>query len=167
MFKTLGLLFNKKNKDIRQRVLFTFGCLMVFIVGKTIPVPGTQGAVSDLGLWELYDAISGGGLEQYSIFALGVMPYISASLITGILQMDIIPYFTELKEQGATGQQKINQINRYLGLAIAFLQGFAMAFTFVNDASTLEYIKIATILTAGTAFLLWLGDQMTQNGIGS
>ena len=130
MYKTLGLLFNKKNKDIRQRVLFTLGCLMVFIVGKTIPVPGTQGAISSLGLWELYNAISGGGLEQFSIFALGVMPYISASLITGILQMDIIPYFTELKAQGATGQQKINQINRYLGLAIASLQGFGMAFAF-------------------------------------
>jgi len=167
MFKTLKLLFNKKNKDIRQKVLFTLGCLLVFIVGKTIPVPGTQGAVSDLGLWELYDAISGGGLEQFSIFALGVMPYISASLITGILQMDIIPYFTELKEQGATGQQKINQINRYLGLAIAFLQGFAMAIAFLPNGGALDFLKVAIILTGGTAFLLWMSDQMTQKGIGS
>jgi len=167
MFKTFKLLFNKKNKDIRKRVLFTLGCLMVFIVGKTIPVPGTEGAVSELGLWELYDAISGGALEQFSIFALGVMPYISASLITGILQMDIIPYFTELKEQGAVGRQKINQINRYLGLVLAFLQGFAMAFAFVKGASALEYVKIAIILTGGTAFLLWMGDQMTQKGIGN
>ena len=167
MFKTLKLLFNKKNKDIRQRVLFTLGCLMVFIIGKTIPVPGTQGAVSDLGLWELYDAISGGGLEQFSIFALGVMPYISASLITGILQMDIIPYFTELKEQGATGQQKINQINRYLGIALAFLQGFAMAFAFIPNGGAMDFLKIAIILTGGTAFLLWMADQMTQKGIGS
>ena len=167
MFKTLKLLFNKKNKDIRKRVLFTLGCLMVFIIGKTIPVPGTQGAVSSLGLWELYDAISGGALEQFSIFSLGVMPYISASLITGILQMDIIPYFTELKEQGATGQQKINQINRYLGLAIAFLQGFAMAFAFLPNGTALDFLKIAIILTGGTAFLLWMADQMTQKGIGS
>jgi len=167
MFKTLGLLFNKKNKDIRQRVLFTLGCLMVFIVGKTIPVPGTQGAISSLGLWELYNAISGGGLEQFSIFALGVMPYISASLITGILQMDIIPYFTELKEQGATGQQKINQINRYLGLAIAFLQGFGMAFAFLPNGGALDFLKVAIIMTGGTAFLLWMGDQMTQKGIGN
>ncbi|MBQ9854301.1 MAG: preprotein translocase subunit SecY [Bacilli bacterium] len=167
MFKTFKLLFNNKNKDIRKRVLFTLGCLFVFIVGKTIPVPGTQGAVSDLDIWGLYDAISGGALEQFSIFALGVMPYISASLITGILQMDIIPYFTELKEQGAVGRQKINQINRYLGLIIAFLQGFAMAFAFVKGASALEYIKIAIILTGGTAFLLWMGDQMTQKGIGN
>ena len=167
MFKTLKLLMDKKNKDIRQRVLFTLGCLFVFILGKTIPVPGTQGAVSGLGLWELYDAISGGALERFSIFSLGVMPYISASIITGILQMDIIPYFTELKEQGATGRQKINQINRYLGLAIAFLQGFAMAFAFVSSGGALVYLKIAIILTGGTAFLLWLGDQMTQKGIGN
>lgn len=167
MFKTLKLLFNKKNKDIRKRVIFTLGCLFVFIIGKTIPVPGTQGAVSSLGLWELYDAISGGALERFSIFSLGVMPYISASLITGILQMDIIPYFTELKEQGATGQQKINQINRYLGLAIAFLQGFAMAFAFLPNAGALDYLKTAIILTGGTAFLLWMGDQMTQKGIGN
>lgn len=167
MFKTLKLLFTKKNKDIRQRVLFTLGCLFVFIIGKTIPVPGTQGAVSNLGLWELYDAISGGALEQFSIFSLGVMPYISASLITGILQMDIIPYFTELKEQGATGQQKINQINRYLGLAIAFLQGFGMAFAFLPNGTAADFLKVAIILTGGTAFLLWMSDQMTQKGIGS
>lgn len=167
MFKTIKLLFNKKNKDIRKKVLFTLGCLFVFIIGKTIPVPGTQGAISSLGLWELYNAISGGGLEQFSIFALGVMPYISASLITGILQMDIIPYFTELKEQGATGQQKINQINRYLGLAIAFLQGFGMAFAFLPNGTALDYLKVAIILTGGTAFLLWMADQITQKGIGS
>ena len=167
MFKTFKLLFNSKNKDIRKRVLFTLGCLLVFIVGKTIPVPGTQGAVSDLDLWELYDAISGGALAQFSIFSLGVMPYISASLITGILEMDIVPYFSELKEQGAAGRQKINQINRYLGLAIAFLQGFAMAYAFVKGASAWTYIKIAIILTGGTAFLLWMGDQMTQKGIGN
>lgn len=167
MFKTLKLLFNKKNKDIRKRVLFTLGCLLVFIIGKTIPVPGTQGAVSSLGLWELYDAISGGALEQFSIFSLGVMPYISASLITGILQMDVIPYFTELKEQGATGQQKINQINRYLGLAIAFLQGFGMAYAFLPNGNAAAYSQVAIILTGGTAFLLWMSDQMTQKGIGS
>jgi len=167
MLKTLKLLFNKKNKDIRKRVLFTLACLFVFIIGKTIPVPGTEEIVKDLGIWELYDAISGGALEQFSIFALGVMPYISASIITGILQMDIIPYFTELKEQGATGRQKINQINRYLGLGIAFLQGFGMAFMFVPNGDAFAFLKIAIILTGGTAFLLWLGDQMTQKGIGN
>lgn len=169
MFKTLKLLFSPKNKDIRKRVGFTLMALLVFVVGTTIPVPGTEGAISDLGIWDLYDAIAGGALKQFSIFALGVMPYISASIITSILQMDIIPYFTELKESGAAGRQKINQINRYMGLVIAFLQGFAMAFAFVkgSNVTAFTYIKIATILTGGTAFLLWLGDQITQKGIGN
>lgn len=167
MFKNLKLIFSPKNKDIRKRIGFTLLGLLIFALGTTIPVPGTEGAISNLGLWELYDAIGGGALKNFSIFALGVMPYISASIITGILQMDIIPYFTELKESGEQGRQKINQINRYLGIIIAFVQGFAMAFTFVHGAPTITYIKIAVILTAGTAFLLWIGDQITQKGIGN
>lgn len=167
MLKNLKLVFSPKNKDIRKRILFTLFGLLIFALGTTIPVPGTEGAISSLGLWELYNAIGGGALENFSIFALGVSPYISASIVTGILQMDIIPYFTELKESGEQGRQKINQINRYIGIILAFLQGIAMAFTFVDGASTFEYIKIALILTAGTAFLLWLGDQITQKGIGN
>ena len=167
MFKNLKLIFSPKNKDIRKRIGFTLFGLLIFALGTTIPVPGTEGAISSLGLWELYNAIGGGALKNFSIFALGVMPYISASIITGILQMDIVPYFTELKESGEQGRQKINQINRYLGIVLAFLQGFAMAFTFVKGAGTLEYIKIALILTGGTALLLWLGDQITQKGIGN
>lgn len=167
MIKNLKLIFSPKNKDIRKRIGFTLFGLLIFALGTTIPVPGTEGAISSLGLWELFNAIGGGALENFSIFALGVSPYISASIITGILQMDIIPYFTELKESGEQGRQKINQINRYIGIVLAFLQGFALAFTFLDGASTLEYVKIATILTAGTAFLLWLGDQITQKGIGN
>ena len=167
MIKNLKLIFSPKNKDIRKRIGFTLLGLLIFALGTTIPVPGTEGAISDLGLWELYNAIGGGALENFSIFALGVSPYISASIVTGILQMDIIPYFTELKESGEQGRRKINQINRYIGIVLAFLQGFAMAFTFMDGAGTLEYIKIATILTGGTAFLLWLGDQITQKGIGN
>ena len=167
MFKNLKLIFSPKNKDIRKRIGFTLIGLLIFALGTTIPVPGTKGAISSLGLWELYNAIGGGALKNFSIFALGVMPYISASIITGILQMDIVPYFTELKESGEQGRQKINQINRYLGIAIAFVQGFAMAFTFVKGASTIQYIEIAVILTGGTALLLWLGDQITQKGIGN
>lgn len=167
MFKNLKLIFSPKNKDIRKRISFTLIGLLIFALGTTIPVPGTEGAISSLGLWELYNAIGGGALKNFSIFALGVMPYISASIITGILQMDIVPYFTELKESGEQGRQKINQINRYLGIAIAFIQGFAMAFTFVDGASTIKYIEIAVILTGGTALLLWLGDQITKKGIGN
>ena len=167
MFKTLKLLASPKNKDIRKRIWFTLFGLLIFAIGITIPVPGTESAVADLSIWDLYNTIAGGALKRFSIFALGVMPYISASIVTSLLQMDMIPYFTELKEQGAAGRQKINQINRYLGLFLAFIQGFALAFAFVKDGSAFDYLKVSVILTAGTALLLWLGDQMTEKGIGN
>ena len=166
MFKNLKLIFNKSNRDIRKRLGFTCICLLIFIVGTTIPVPGVT-SLNNVDFGDLANAITGGSLKQFSIFALGVMPYISATIITSLLQMDIIPYFTELRDSGPAGRQKINQINRYLGIGIAFIEGFAMSFALVKDATALDYIRITLILTAGTAFLLWLGDQMTQKGIGN
>jgi len=166
MFKNLKLLGNPKNKDIRQRIGFTLVCLLIFIAGTTIPVPGVT-SLKDVDFGDLYNAITGGSLQNFSIFALGVMPYISASIITSLLQMDIFPYFTELKESGPSGRQKINQITRYLGIILAFIQGFAMSFTMLNNATAIEYLRVTVILTAGTAFLLWLGDQITQKGIGN
>ena len=166
MFKNLKLIFNKTNKDIRKRLGFTLFCLFIFIVGTTIPVPGVT-SLNNIDFGDLANAITGGSLRQFSIFALGVMPYISASIITSLLQMDIVPYFTELRESGPAGRQKINQINRYLGILIAFIEGFAMSFAMVKNASALDYLRITVILTAGTAFLLWLGDQVTQKGIGN
>ena len=165
MFKNLKLIFNKSNKDIRKRLGFTLMCLLIFIVGRTIPVPGVSLKAFDFG--DLANMITGGSLSNFSIFALGVSPYISATIITSLLQMDIIPYFTELRESGPAGRQKINQINRYIGIFIAFIQGFAMSFALIQNATAIDYIRITIILTAGTAFLLWLGDQMTQKGIGN
>lgn len=166
MFKNLKLIFNKSNKDIRKRLGFTLLCLLIFIVGTTIPVPGVT-SLKDVDFGDLANAITGGSLKQFSIFALGVMPYISATIITSLLQMDIIPYFTELRDSGAQGRQKINQINRYLGILIAFIEGFAMSFALVKGATAIDYLRITLILTAGTAFLLWLGDRITTNGIGN
>ena len=166
MFKNLKLIFNKNNKDIRKRLGFTLLCLFIFTVGTTIPVPGVT-SLKNVDFGELANAITGGSLSNFSIFALGVSPYISATIITSLLQMDIIPYFTELRESGPAGRQKINQINRYLGIFIAFIQGFAMSFALVQNATAIDYINITLILTAGTAFLLWLGDQMTQKGLGN
>lgn len=166
MFKNLKLIFSPKNKDIRKRLGFTLLCLFIFIVGTTIPVPGVT-SLKNVDFGDLANAITGGSLKQFSIFALGVMPYISATIITSLLQMDILPYFTELKESGAAGRQKINQINRYLGIIIAFIEGFAMSFALIKDATAIDYLRITVILTAGTAFLLWLGDQITQKGLGN
>lgn len=168
MFKTMKQLFTSTNKDLRHRIYFTLGALMIFILGISIRVPGTQDLTSNLGFLELVNTLGGGALQNFSIFALGVMPYITASIIMQLLQMDIIPYFTELSKQGATGRQKLNQITRYVGIAFAFIEGYAFAFAFIGrNGDVLEYLYIATVLTAGTAFLLWLGDQITQKGIGN
>lgn len=141
---------------------------MIFILGISIRVPGTEDITSNLGFLELINTMGGGALKNFSIFALGVTPYITASIIMQLLQMDIIPYFTELSKQGPTGRQKINQITRYLGIFFAFIEGYAFAFAFIgNSASAIEYMYIATVLTAGTSFLLWLGDQITQKGVGN
>ena len=168
MFKSMKQLFTSKNKDLRHRIYFTLGALMIFILGISIRVPGTQDLTSNLGFLELINVMGGGALKNFSIFALGVMPYITASIIMQLLQMDIIPYFTELSKQGPTGRQKINQITRYVGIAFAFIEGYAFSFAFLGQTgSVLEYMYISTVLTAGTAFLLWLGDQITQKGIGN
>ena len=112
-------LFTSSNKDLRHRIYFTLVCLTVFILGISIRVPGTENLTKNLGFLELINTIGGGALKNFSIFALGVMPYITASIIVQLLQMDIIPYFTELRKQGHTGRQKINQITRYMGIAFA------------------------------------------------
>ena len=168
MFKIFKDLFTPGNKDLRQRIYFTLMCLAIFIIGTSIRVPGTTNLTKNLDFLELINTIGGGALKNFSIFALGVMPYITASIITQLLQMDIFPYFTELAKQGHTGRQKINQITRYLGIAFAFIEGYAFSFAFIGKAGTpMDYMYIATILTAGTSFLLWMGDQMTQKGIGN
>ena len=168
MFKTMKQLFTSTNKDLRHRIYFTLGALMIFILGISIRVPGTEKIGNDLGFLELINVMGGGALKNFSIFALGVSPYITASIIMQLLQMDVIPYFSELNKQGPTGRQKINQITRYVGIAFAFIEGYAFSFAFLGNTGTVgEYIYISTVLTAGTAFLLWLGDQITQKGIGN
>ncbi len=168
MFKTMKELFTSGNKDLRHRIYFTLACLTVFILGISIRVPGTEDLTKNLGFLELINTIGGGAIKNFSIFALGVMPYITASIIVQLLQMDIFPYFTELAKQGHTGRQKINQITRYMGIAFAFIEGYAFAFAFIGKSGNpLQYMYISTVLTAGTALLLWMGDQITQKGIGN
>lgn len=167
MFANLKGLFNPSNKNLRKRILFTLGCLAIFALGTNIIVPGAKEITKNLGFLELLNLMSGGSLKSFSIFALGVMPYITATIITQLLQMDIIPYFKELKEQGATGRQKLNRINRYLGILFALIQGYVFSIAFLGDAGTFGVVKTTIYLTAGTAFLLWLGDQITKKGIGN
>ena len=170
MFAEFKQLFNPRNKDLRKKILFTFAALFIFKLGTTIVVPGidiNSLGTKNLGFLELINAMGGGALEQFSIFALGVMPYITASIIVQLLQADIIPYFTELSKQGGTGRAKLNQITRYLGIALAFIQGYIFSFAFVSNGSPTDYLSFAIILTAGTSLLLWIGDQITAKGIGN
>lgn len=170
MFRTLKQIFNDNNKDLRKRILFTLMALFIFKLGTTIIVPVIPKEalrMGNLGFLELMNVMGGGALERFSIFSLGVAPYISASIVVQILQMDIIPYFSELSKQGHTGRTKLNIITRVLGIALAFLQGYVFAITYIKEGSLILHMEIAVILTAGTAFLLWLGDQITAKGVGN
>ena len=167
MFSNLKGLFSPTNKDLRKRILFTLVVLAIFVAGTTIVVPGAKAITSDLGFLELLNLMSGGSLKTFSIFALGVMPYISASIITQLLQMDILPYFKELKDQGATGRQKINRINRYLGILFAFVQGYIFSYAYLKGYGTFTVLKTTLILTAGSSLLIWLADEVTNKGIGN
>ena len=121
MLKTMKQLFTPTNKDIRHRIYFTMTILAIFILGCSIRVPGTEKVTSNLGFLELLNSMGGGAFKKFSIFALGVMPYITASIIMQLLEMDIIPYFSDLAKQGHTGRQKLNRITRYMGIAFAFI----------------------------------------------
>lgn len=167
MFATLKQIFAPTNKDLLKRVLFTLGALTIFIVGTTLQVPGTTSITKNLGFLELINVMGGGALKQFAILALGVSPYITASIIIQLLEMDIIPYFAELAKEGAVGRRKLNQITRYVGIAFAFIQGYAFSYAFLGSASSFDYLYVAVVLTAGTCFSLWLGDQITQKGIGN
>ena len=168
MFQNLKQVFAPTNKDLRKRILFTLGALAFFIIGTFIQIPGTPNLDLQGSAFGTLNSFTGGALQKFSIFALGVTPYITASIIVQLLQMDIIPYFSELKEEGAVGRQKINKITRYLGIIFAFIEGFVFGIAFLGqNKSTLDFIYVATVITAGTAFLLWVGDQITQKGLGN
>lgn len=163
----LKQLFKPTNRDLLKRIRFTLIALAIFIIGTTIQVPGTESITSNLGFLELVNTMGGGALQNFSIFALGVMPYITATIVMQLLG-ELIPYIQELNKQGHVGRQKINTYSRYMGILFAFLQGYAFSFMFLGrSANPSEYIYISIILTAGTAFLLWLGDQITRKGIGN
>ncbi len=167
MFKHISGIFAKSNKDLRKRIYFTLFCLGIFCLGTGITIPWASVVYEELGFLEIFNLMSGGGLKSFSIFALGVTPYINASIITQILQMDILPYFKELKEQGYVGRQKINKITRYLGIIFAFIQAYVITIFYLNTNDVMVMLKTSLVMTAGTAFLLWIGDEITNKGIGN
>lgn len=167
-----------KNKEIRKKIFFTLAMLLIYRIGSSIPVPGIDAAtlakqISDNSILSMMNLLGGGALEKMSIFAMGVSPYITASIIIQLLSMDVIPSLTEWAKSGQTGRQKIEKTTRYLGVVLAFVQAFSLVYGFDKQYAILEssalstYLYVATILCAGTMFLVWIGDRISMKGIGN
>lgn len=175
MFSAMLNLF--KVKETRNKILFTLLMLMIFRIGSYLPVPGVDADVlkgEASGLFGIFNTFAGGALQQFSIFAMGIMPYITASIVVQLMQMDVIPTLTEWSKQGEIGQKKTQKLTRVLAIILAFIQSLIMSYGFnktyvglIKDTSILSFIAIALVLTAGTAFLLWMGDLISQYGVGN
>ncbi|PWF99962.1 preprotein translocase subunit SecY [Levilactobacillus bambusae] len=177
MLSTLKNAF--KIKDIRNKILFTLMVLVVFRLGSFITVPGINAkalqSVASSGLVSMLNLFSGGGLSNYSIFAMGVSPYITAQIVIQLLQMDIVPRFVEWGKQGEVGRRKLNQATRYLTIVLAFVQSIGITAGFnalsslklVDNPGVSTYVTIGLILTGGTMLTTWLGDMITDRGLGN
>lgn len=174
-------------EELRKRIFFTLMILVVYRFGVHVPVPGVDGSQvvgffqqQAAGIFGLFNTFTGGALERFSIFALGIMPYISASIIFQLLQ-SAVPALEALKKEGEQGRKKINQYTRYATVGLAIVQGYALANwlsaenfqgqPLVNTPSfgpflSFHFVTIVT-LTAGTCFIMWLGEQVTERGIGN
>lgn len=175
MFKTISQAL--KVKEIRGKMIFTLLMLVVFRIGSNIPVPGINRSTlaqmftgDNMGLFDLFNLFSGGSFSNFTVFALSITPYITASIIIQLLTI-AFPYFERLAKEGMEGRKKMAQITRYLTVALALIQGLGMSVGLfrkaVADQSTFSFIVITLILTAGTTFLMWLGEQINENGIGN
>ena len=177
MFRTISNFM--RVGDIRRKILFTLLMLVVFRLGTFIPVPNVNADVlsaqDKLSVFGVLNTFGGGALKQFSIFAMGIMPYITASIIIQLLQMDVVPKFTEWSKQGEAGRRKTAQFTRYATVVLGFIQALGMSYGFNNLANgqLIEnpgigtYLLIAVVLTAGTSFLMWLGEQITEKGVGN
>src|SRR5437588_3437097 len=161
--------------ELRRRVLFTAGILAAYRLGSWIPAPGVdqsqlQSLFNGGGVLSLLNLFSGSALSRFSLFALGIMPYVTASIIVQLLTV-VIPTLERLQKEGESGYAKINQYTRYLtvGLAAAQATGYAYLFKRAGNlqANTGRIVLIVVTLTAGTALLMWLGELITKRGVGN
>jgi preprotein translocase subunit SecY len=178
MFNTLSNIM--KVVDLRKRIIFTLLVLIVYRIGSFIPVPNINNALLKASdqqgndIFGLLNTFSGGALFKFSIFAMGIMPYITASIIVQLLSMDVIPRFAQWAKEGDAGRKKLAQITRYGTVGLGLIQAFGLSIGFNNyynglviNPSFATYALIAIVLTAGTSFLMWLGEQITEHGIGN
>ena len=167
-----------KNKEIRNKIFFTLAMLLIYRVGASIPVPGvdSKALASQIGensILNMMNLLGGGALERLSIFSMGVTPYITSSIIIQLLSMDVIPSLTEWAKSGQTGREKIEKTTRYFAVILAFVQAYSLVYSFdkqyavLADSNLATYLYTATILCAGAAFLLWIGDRISMKGIGN
>ena len=176
-FKTLKEAF--KVMDVRARILFTIFILFVFRLGAHITVPGVNvqnlTEVSNLPFLNMMNLVSGNAMQNYSLFAMGVSPYITASIIVQLLQMDILPKFVEWSKQGEIGRRKLNQATRYITLVLAMAQSIGITAGFqamsslniVQNPNWQSYLMIGAILTTGSMVVTWMGEQINEKGFGS
>lgn len=174
MIKTIAQAW--KIPDIRKKIIFTLLMLLVFRLGSNIPVPGIDRTILDqvfsgeTGLFGLFDLFSGGAFSNFTIFALSITPYITASIILQLLTI-AVPSLEALAKEGTEGKKKIAQYTRYLTVILAFVQAIGLAVGLFRKALvSTDFFSIAVIvltLSAGTAFLMWLGEQINENGIGN
>ncbi|MFN7095587.1 MAG: preprotein translocase subunit SecY, partial [Burkholderiales bacterium] len=172
---------NKVNKfaDLKRRLWFLIGALIVFRIGAHIPVPGIDPIQlaklfksSQAGLLDMVNMFSGGALARFTIFALGIMPYISASIILQ-LSSEVFPYLKQLKKEGEPGRKKITQYTRYATVLLALVQSVGIATMLYKQPGLVVtsqfqfFITAIFCLVAGTMFLMWLGEQITERGIGN
>ncbi|OEH86346.1 preprotein translocase subunit SecY [Desulfuribacillus stibiiarsenatis] len=168
-----------KIDDLRSKIIFTLLLLLVFRIGSHIPVPNVDAnALKAAGeannILGMLNTFSGGALANFSVFAMSIAPYITASIIVQLLTMDVIPKFAEWAREGDAGRKKLAQVTRYGTVVLGLIQAIGLSVGFnrmypglVQEPSFSTYALIAITLTAGTAFLMWLGEQITEHGIGN
>ncbi len=162
-------------KELRQRIIFTLIMFVVFRAGSAVPVPGVDSAklaqfFQQDTIFGFVNIIGGGNLEKFTIFAMGIMPYINASIIMNLLTI-VIPKLKEWSEEGPEGRKKLSQLTRYGTVVIALIQAVGLSFFIAGEAvldkTFFSYFTIIVALTAGTAFLMWMGELITERGIGN
>ena len=176
MFTFLKNVFKKG--ELRQKVIFTLGILFVYRLGAAITIPSVNtGALSASdatnGIFGIMNLIGGGTLERFSLFSLGVSPYITSSIIIELLSMDVIPVLSQWRKEGNTGKKKKDRVTRYVTLFLAALQGGVLTYAFdtgyniLSNSCIWTYIYVVIIMIAGSMLAVWLGDQITNKGIGN
>lgn len=167
-----------KKGELRRKVVFTLGILFVFRLGAGIVIPyidtsAITSAATSSGIFGIMNMLGGGTLEKFSLFSLGVCPYITSSIIIELLSMDVVPALTQWNKEGNTGKKKKDKVTRVLTLALAIIQGGSLTYAFDKGYSILAsssiwtYVYVVVVMAAGSMFTMWLGDQITIKGVGN